>query len=63
MYMHTQHLRSLEIYSGDSVGEERSRNKREYKFYVQRADGRYVFKVSSCLSQLCVGHLLDFCEL
>lgn len=60
MYMHTQHLRSLEIYSGDSVGEERSKNKREYKFYVQRADGRYVFKVRSCLSKIMCWTFIGF---
>ena len=44
-----QHLRSLEIDISDSVGEERSR-KREYRFYLTRADGKYVFKVSTlCL--------------
>ena len=41
-----QHLRSLEIDSSDSIGEERSK-KREYRFYLNRADGRYVFKVST----------------
>ena len=40
-----QHLRSLEIDISDSVGEERSR-KREYRFFLTRADGKYVFKVS-----------------
>jgi len=56
MYMHTQHLRSIEIYSGDSVGEDRSRNRREYKFYILRADGRYVFKVRSYPTYMQVTH-------
>ena len=45
MILTMQHLRSLEIDSSDSVGEGRSK-KREYRFYLNRADGRYVFKVS-----------------
>lgn len=41
-----QHLRTIEIDSSDSVGEERSK-KWEYQFYLNRVDGRYVFKVST----------------
>ena len=40
-----QHMRSLGIGSDDMIGEEKGK-KKEYKFYVQRADGKYIFKVS-----------------
>ena len=54
-----QHLRSLEIDISDSVGEERSK-KREYRFYLNRADGKYVFKVGTlCLMYI---HLVEMVE-
>ena len=45
-----QHLRNLEIRTGDMVGEEKSK-KKDYRFYVQRVDGRYLFKVR--VSMVC----------
>ena len=39
-----QHIRSLGIGSDDMIGEEKGK-KKEYKFFVKRADGRYIFKV------------------
>lgn len=43
-----QHLRSLMIDNSDIVGERRSKwyQREGFRFYFQRADGRYIFKVS-----------------
>lgn len=43
-----QHLRSLMIDNSDIVGEKRSKwyQREGFRFYFQRADGRYIFKVS-----------------
>ena len=43
-HTNTQHLRSLEIHSSDIAGVD-SKNKKEFRFYILRVDGRYIFKV------------------
>ena len=42
----TQQLRTLVISPSDWAGEEKSRKKNRYKFFVQRPDGKYLFRVS-----------------
>ena len=42
----TQQLRTLVIIQSDWAGEETSRKKNRYKFFVQRPDGKYLFRVS-----------------
>ena len=42
----TQQLRTLIISPNDLVGEDKSRKKKQFKFFLQRLDGRYLFRVS-----------------
>ena len=51
-----QHLRSLMIDNSDIVGERRSKwyQREGFRFYFQRADGRYIFKVSDRM--FCILH-------
>ena len=53
-FFYPQHLRSLIIDSSDKVGEKRAKwyQKERFKFFLQRADGRYIFAVS--IFPMCV---------
>ena len=65
-----QQLRSLLMGSKDLVGEQSSKKKNKFKFFVQRPDGRYIFKVSLenqfyalILTAVCVVNVRSFMQL
>ena len=52
MFLTMQQLRTLIISPNDLVGEEKSRKKNRFKFFLQRLDGRYLFMVSQLLKHI-----------